>query len=137
MTVFPWLSTITFLPLLGALFLALMVRDHDPERAAENSRQAALVISLIVFAISLKIWFDFDLNTYNFQYQENITWLQDYNINYRMGVDGISVLFVLLIYTFNTYLYIGKLVFYKTPSQALYDSVPNIRDYDDRNVLCS
>ena len=66
------------------------------EVVARNARFAALWTSLIIFLLSLKLWFDFDITEPGFQFQEHVTWLPDFKVDYRMGVDGISVLFVLL-----------------------------------------
>ena len=91
---FPLLSVVTFLPLVGALFI-LMVRG-DEEVVARNARYLALWTSLVTFAVSLIIWLDFDHNTSAFQFVEKVDWLPGYNISYHMGVDGISMLFVIL-----------------------------------------
>ncbi len=56
----------------------------------------ALWTSLITFLLSLFLWFDFDRGTAEFQFVEQVDWLPEFNITYHMGVDGISVLFVLL-----------------------------------------
>ena len=91
---FPLLSLITWLPLIGCAFL-LAVRG-DEETVAANSRWAALWTSLIVFVISLVLWVKFDQREAGFQFVETLQWLPQYGLNYKMGVDGISVLFVLL-----------------------------------------
>jgi NADH-quinone oxidoreductase subunit M len=91
---FPILSLVTFLPLAGA-FIILMVRG-DEETVARNARWTALWTSLITFALSLILWFRFDPSTADFQFVERAQWLPDFGVNYHMGVDGISVLFVLL-----------------------------------------
>ena len=91
---FPLLSVITFLPLVGALFI-LMVRG-DEEVVARNARYLALWTSLVTFAVSLIVWIDFDHSTADFQFVEQVAWLPGYNISYHMGVDGISMLFVIL-----------------------------------------
>ena len=52
--------------------------------------------SLIVLAISLVLWVKFDPREAGFQFNESLSWLPHYRIGYKMGVDGISVLFVLL-----------------------------------------
>jgi NADH-quinone oxidoreductase subunit M len=91
---FPILSLLTWLPLVGVAFI-MTVRGTD-EVVARNARFAALWTSLIVFLLSLKLWFGFDTTEPGFQFQEHITWLPDFRVDYRMGVDGISVLFVLL-----------------------------------------
>jgi NADH-quinone oxidoreductase subunit M len=91
---FPILSLVTFLPLAGA-FIILMVRG-DEAVVARNARWTALWTSLITFALSLILWFRFDPSTADFQFVERAEWLPDFGVNYHMGVDGISVLFVLL-----------------------------------------
>jgi NADH-quinone oxidoreductase subunit M len=91
---FPVLTLITFLPLAGvAMILALR---GDEESVARQARYVALWTSLITFAISLVLWFGFDPSNPGFQFQERRAWLPELGLNYRMGVDGISVLFVLL-----------------------------------------
>jgi NADH-quinone oxidoreductase subunit M len=91
---FPLLSLITWLPLVGCAFL-LAVRG-DEETIAANARWTALWTSLIVFVISLVLWVKFDQREAGFQFVETLNWLPQYGLNYKMGVDGISVLFVLL-----------------------------------------
>ncbi|MFT8242748.1 NADH-quinone oxidoreductase subunit M [Roseomonas sp. BN140053] len=91
---FPLLSLLTFLPLVGAAVI-LMVRG-DEATVASNARWAALWTSLIVLALSLILWFRFDLANPGFQFEERLDWLPDFGVGYHMGVDGISVLFVLL-----------------------------------------
>ncbi|MCX7374139.1 MAG: NADH-quinone oxidoreductase subunit M, partial [Alphaproteobacteria bacterium] len=91
---FPLLSLLTFLPLVGALII-MLVRGDDAT-VASNARWTALWTSLIVFALSLILWFQFDKSTADFQFQERVEWLGDFGVSYHLGVDGISVLFVLL-----------------------------------------
>ena len=91
---FPILSLLTWLPLAGGLFI-MTVRGTD-EVVASNARWAALWTSLIVFAVSLVLWVKFDTANPGFQFQESLSWLPEFGVGYRMGVDGISVLFVLL-----------------------------------------
>ncbi len=91
---FPVLSLVTFLPLLGAAAIAFL--RGDEAATARNARWIALWTSLIVFAVSLVLWFDFDPANSGFQFRENVPWLPEFGVGYRMGVDGISVLFVLL-----------------------------------------
>ena len=88
----PILSTVTFLPLLGAL-LVLLLRGDD-ESAARNARYIALWTTLITFAISLLLWRDFDIGTADFQFVELRPWLGP--ITFHMGLDGISMPFVVL-----------------------------------------
>jgi NADH-quinone oxidoreductase subunit M len=91
---FPILSLVTWLPIVGVLTI-MLVRGDD-ETVASNARWTALWTSLIVFALSLILWVRFDTSESGFQFVENVPWLPQWGISYRMGVDGISVLFVLL-----------------------------------------
>jgi NADH-quinone oxidoreductase subunit M len=91
---FPLLSLLTFLPLVGGVVI-MMIRGPEAAVAA-NARWTALWTSLIVFALSLVLWFKFDTSSADFQFVEEVAWLPQWGINYKMGVDGISVLFVLL-----------------------------------------
>jgi len=91
---FPLLSLLTFLPLAGALII-LSVRGEDAV-VASNARWTALWTSLITFALSLILWVQFDRGTADFQFVERLSWMPNFGLNYAMGVDGISVLFVLL-----------------------------------------
>jgi NADH-quinone oxidoreductase subunit M len=88
----PILSTVTFLPLLGALLIAAL-RGGD-EAADRNARFIALWTTLVTFALSLVLWRDFDPTTAQFQFVEQRAWLGV--IKFHMGVDGISLPFVLL-----------------------------------------
>ncbi len=90
----PLLSLVTFLPLVGALFIFLI--RGDAAVVARNARYVALWTSLITFALSLFIWFDFQRGTADFQFVEDVEWIPALGIGYRMGVDGISMPFVLL-----------------------------------------
>jgi NADH-quinone oxidoreductase subunit M len=91
---FPILSLVTFLPLVGALIIA-SVRGEE-QVVASNARWTALWTSLITFGLSLILWFRFDRSSPDLQFVERLEWLPDYSVAYAMGVDGISVLFVLL-----------------------------------------
>ena len=94
MTGFPILSLTTFLPLVGAVFI-LCTRGEEAV-VARNARNVALLTSVTTFIVSLLIWGGFDTSTADFQFVERVDWLPEFNISYHMGVDGISVLFVLL-----------------------------------------
>ena len=91
---FPLLSLITFLPLLGALII-MMVRG-DEKIVASNARWTALWTSLITFGLSLILWAQFDKASVDYQFVEQLSWLPEFGIAYIMGVDGISILFILL-----------------------------------------
>jgi NADH-quinone oxidoreductase subunit M len=87
------LSILTFLPLLGALG-ALLVPGRDAS-AVNLVRWIALVTTLVTLALSLVMWAAFDPSDAGFQFLVNSAWIGD-NIGYRVGVDGISVMFVVL-----------------------------------------
>ncbi|OAE97338.1 NADH-quinone oxidoreductase chain 13 [Bradyrhizobium centrolobii] len=93
MTTWPILSVTTFLPLVGALIVYL--NRGDDEAAQRNSRWIALWTTLITFAVSLILVARFDPSTADFQFVEKANWLAT-GITYHMGVDGISLPFVIL-----------------------------------------
>lgn len=85
------LTFITFIPTLGALVLLLVGGKGE---AADNlSRWIALGVTIVTAALSLWLWYLFDASSTEFQFVENYAWIGD-SIGYRMGVDGISVLFI-------------------------------------------
>ena len=92
----PLLSLVTFVPLVGAAFI-LMARGEEGV-IARNARFIALWTSLINFALSLLLWFQFDPNTADFQFVEHANWvtLGGFQFTYQMGIDGISLFFILL-----------------------------------------
>ncbi len=94
MSDYPILSIVTFLPLIGALFV-LLIRGEEAN-VARNSRWVALWTSGFTFLASLMLWVNFDSTTADFQFVEKADWMPGLNISYHMGVDGISMLFVLL-----------------------------------------
>ena len=83
------LSLVTFLPALGALGIATLNRESKG-----NARWIALWTTLVTFALSLLIWTNFDPSNPGFQFVEEAEWLGP--LRYKMGVDGISMLFVIL-----------------------------------------
>jgi NADH-quinone oxidoreductase subunit M len=91
---FPLLTALTFLPLVGGA--VIMTVRGDEATIASNARWIALWTSLIVFALSLLLWVDFNTAEPGFQFVESANWLPEFHIGYSMGVDGISVLFVML-----------------------------------------
>ncbi len=93
MTDWPMLSVITFLPLVGALFI-LMLRGEE-RRGDRNARHIALWTTLVTFAVSLVIVVNFNYGTQDFQFVEKQPWLGG-TITYHMGVDGISMPLVIL-----------------------------------------
>ncbi len=85
----PLLSIIMFLPLVGAVIIAFL----NPE-AKGNARWIAFWTTLVTFIVSLFIWFNFDRTAAGFQFVEQRSWLDV--MKFKLGVDGISVLFVIL-----------------------------------------
>ena len=90
----PILSIVTFLPLAGVLFL-LLIRG-DEQSIAQNSRYVALWVSGFTFLVSLPVLIGFDSTVTGYQFEEKAVWLAGTGIGYHMGVDGISMPFVLL-----------------------------------------
>ena len=89
----PVLSVVTFLPLAGVLFILLM--RGDDETALRNMRWGALWTTIVTFVLSLLIWVNFDSGTSDFQFVEKHAWLGG-AATFQMGVDGISMPFVIL-----------------------------------------
>jgi NADH-quinone oxidoreductase subunit M len=90
----PLLTIVTFLPLFGALFL-LMIRGED-EVVAQNARHVSLWVTGFTFLVSLTLLIGFDPQMPGYQFEEKAEWLPGTGIGYHMGVDGISMPFVLL-----------------------------------------
>lgn len=94
MTTWPVLSVVTFLPVVGALLVYLLARGGD-EAAARNARWISLWATIVTFAVSLILVARFDPSQTSFQFVEKAPWIGG-TINYHMGVDGISLPFVIL-----------------------------------------
>jgi NADH-quinone oxidoreductase subunit M len=90
----PILSSLVVLPIVGAALVALL-GSRDEERAG-IVRQVALASSLVVFAVSLVLWARFDGGSAEFQFVERVPWIPSFGIDYYVGVDGISLLLVVL-----------------------------------------
>jgi len=88
---FPILSLLIFFPVLGGILLLGIGKEN-----VKGVKIMALVISLLEFVISLPLWFSFDKTTHHMQFVERHSWIKLFNIEYYLGIDGISVLFVLL-----------------------------------------
>ncbi|CAN7258428.1 MULTISPECIES: NADH-quinone oxidoreductase subunit M [Ensifer] len=93
MTDWPVLSAVTFMPLVGVLLLLLTREDSAYGR--RNILNVSLLTTLFTFAVSVYIWYQFDSSNPGFQMTEKHEWLGT-GISYHLGVDGISVLFVVL-----------------------------------------
>jgi len=86
---FPILSAVIFLPLAGAL-LILLLRDEN------RIRITALATGILTLVVSLVLFFSFDPGTPLFQFGERLSWIPAYNIEYVLGVDGISIMLIVL-----------------------------------------
>ena len=94
MTTWPILSVVTFLPVVGTALVYLLARGND-EAANRNARWIALWTTIVTFGVSLILVARFDASSTAFQFVEKAPWLAS-TINYHMGVDGISLPFVIL-----------------------------------------
>jgi NADH-quinone oxidoreductase subunit M len=90
---FPILTSLIALPIVGALLLLLL---RDDEEHAGAIRRVALVVSILVFAESLLLWARFNPGAADFQFVEQHAWIPAFGIQYLVGVDGISLLLVVL-----------------------------------------
>jgi len=88
---FPIISSLILLPTIGALFIFFSRSSSK----YQSSKYVALFISLANFLLSLYLWYIFDKSNVDFQFAENREWLSGF-INYKVGIDGISILFILL-----------------------------------------
>ena len=93
MTDWPILSLVTFLPLVGAAIL-LFMKDTSPA-GRNNALWISLLTTVVTFVLSLFIWSNFDNANPGFQFEQKLAWLNS-GIGYHVGVDGISMLFVIL-----------------------------------------
>ncbi|PCI01783.1 MAG: NADH-quinone oxidoreductase subunit M [Alphaproteobacteria bacterium] len=91
---FPILSLMTFMPLLGAFFV-MMIRGEG-ETVRNNAVNVGAFVSFAVFILSLITLYRFDGSSPDFQFVEEFVWFSQLNLTYKMGVDGISIFFVLL-----------------------------------------
>jgi NADH-quinone oxidoreductase subunit M len=92
---FPILSFLTFLPLLGALFV-IVIKDSDIERMKRNAVNVGLFISFAVMILSFILLIQFDPSESGYQFVEKAVWFETLNLSYHMGIDGISLFFIIL-----------------------------------------
>jgi NADH-quinone oxidoreductase subunit M len=95
MSSFPILSFIIFWPLAGALFILFFVKGTE-EAVAIGAKRAALWTTIFPLVLSLILWWNFDNTTHEFQFVEKADWIAGFGISYYLGVDGISLFFVVL-----------------------------------------
>ncbi len=89
---FPILSSLILLPTIGALFLFFSKSEKDNSITV---KYVALFTSIVNFLISIYLWILFDESTSDFQFVENRIWIEGF-LNYKVGIDGISILFIVL-----------------------------------------
>jgi len=92
MTDMPFLSLAIWIPILGGL----LVLATGSDRNAPLARMLSLVIALLGFTVTVPLFVMFDSSTNAMQFQEFLRWIPRFNIHYHLGVDGISLLFILL-----------------------------------------
>jgi len=97
---FPILSSLILLPLVGSLFI-LFVKS-DSSNNYQSSKYVALFTSFVNFLISIYLWHSFDNSISEFQFIEDKQWLRGF-VNYKVGIDGISILFILAIFKISSY----------------------------------
>ena len=90
---FPILSSITFLPLIGAFFVFLTRSESN--QINRGAIYVSLFTSFVNFFLALFLWYSFDNTVANFQFVEEVSWISGF-IKFKFGIDGISILFILL-----------------------------------------
>ena len=89
---FPILSSLILLPSIGAVFIFF---SKSKDKKNISSKYISLFVSFVNLILSIYLWFSFDNTTYDFQFVEERKWLIGF-VNYKVGVDGISILFIIL-----------------------------------------
>ncbi len=89
---FPWLTLAVFVPIVFGLLVMLLGRDDNPQAA----RLLALAGAVLGFLVTLPVYFGFDASTADMQFVERVEWIESLSVYYHLGVDGISLWFVLL-----------------------------------------
>ncbi len=90
---FPFLSSLILLPLIGSFFILITKPGKNTNN--KSAKYVALFTSFSNFIISIYIWYIFDPHIFDFQFVENKSWINGF-INYKVGIDGISILFIIL-----------------------------------------
>src|SRR3546814_10972344 len=88
----PWLTLSIFVPIVAGLIVLLVGRDDRPGL----TRVLALVGSVAGFLVTLPLYTGFNPNTADMQFVEKASWIETFAVNYHLGIDGISIWFVLL-----------------------------------------
>ncbi|MEK7307630.1 MAG: NADH-quinone oxidoreductase subunit M, partial [Nitrospirota bacterium] len=86
---YPILTVTVFLPLIGALLILFM-------KNARSIRWTALFVAICTLLVALPLLTNFDKTTYKMQFVEKHAWIQSWGLEYYVGIDGISILFIFL-----------------------------------------
>ena len=97
----PWLSLVIWLPIVGGFWVVLTGKTKD----RNAPKWVALAISILTFVLSIPLYVQFNTNTHEMQFVEQLPWIEVFDINYHLGIDGISMPLILLT-TFSTVLVI-------------------------------
>ena len=89
---FPILSSLILLPAIGTIFIFFSKSRNNNNISC---KYIALFVSIVNFLLSIYLWYSFDNSTFDFQFIEERRWLIGF-VNYKVGVDGISILFIIL-----------------------------------------
>jgi len=89
---FPLLSVVIWLPILGGIWVLVLGDDN----AGRGAKRAALVFSVATFLLSLWLYKGFDLSTSAMQFEDNVPWIQMFDVRYHVGIDGISLPLIVL-----------------------------------------
>ncbi len=92
MSTYPLLSLAIWIP----IFAGLVVLTTGGDRNAPLARMLSLIGAVVAFLVTIPLWINFDIANGGMQFVELKTWIPRFNINYHLGVDGISMLFVIL-----------------------------------------
>jgi len=115
---FRGLTLLTFLPAVGALIMLLFMRGR-----ASAYKATALVTSLFTLALSVYLYTQFNTDTAAFQFQENFLWIESFGIRYHVGVDGISMLLIMLTSFLSVIAIIGSWNYVKQRELAFFMSL--------------
>ena len=127
---FPILSTLIFLPLIKFFFIFL-----SKDKTNNNSSiYISLFSSIATFLLSLFLWYSLDLNTSEFQFVEEKSWINNF-IKFKLGVDGISILFIVLTTFITPICIISCINSVKSKSKRIFNSNFNIRNFYDWCIL--
>ncbi len=90
MNAFPWLTVLTLVPVVGALFVLSF------GRTSQIARTLALVFSFLALAVTLLLWAHFDSASGALQFQRQVPWITALGVEYHVGIDGLGLLMLLL-----------------------------------------